>query len=105
MIRSSLRSLSVWVFAVALVLAACAPTQEDTEAEGGGAEVPEQVLIGATLPLTGEEADAGNFYKEGYELAFEMAAFVPSDADSLRPHAAVAVAKSPAARTSRRILP
>ena len=73
MIRSSLRLLSVWVFAVALVLAACAPTQEDTEAEGGGAEVPDQVLIGATLPLTGEEADAGNFYKEGYELAFEMA--------------------------------
>jgi branched-chain amino acid transport system substrate-binding protein len=72
MIKSSLRSLSVWVFAVALALAACAPTQEDGDAEGGGAEVPDEVLIGSTLPLTGEEADPGNFYKEGYELAFEM---------------------------------
>ena len=72
MIKSFMRSVSVWVFAVALVLAACAPTQEDTETSGGGGEVPDQVVIGATLPLTGEEADAGNFYKEGYELAFEM---------------------------------
>jgi hypothetical protein len=42
---------------------------------------------------------------ERLELAFEMAAFVPSDAESLRPQAAVAVATNPAARTSRRILP
>lgn len=31
-----------------------------------------QVLIGATLPLTGAEARIGGFYKEGYELAFEQ---------------------------------
>jgi branched-chain amino acid transport system substrate-binding protein len=30
-----------------------------------------QVLIGATLPLTGAEARIGGFFKEGYELAFE----------------------------------
>ena len=30
------------------------------------------VLIGATLPLTGAEARIGGFYKEGYELAFEL---------------------------------
>jgi branched-chain amino acid transport system substrate-binding protein len=72
MAKSFLRSLSLWVFAVALALAACAPTQEEGDAEGGGGEVPDEVLIGATLPLTGEEADPGNFYKEGYELAFEL---------------------------------
>ncbi|MQB00386.1 MAG: ABC transporter substrate-binding protein [Actinobacteria bacterium] len=72
MVKSFLRSLSLWVFAVALALAACAPTQEEGDAEGGGGEVPDEVLIGATLPLTGEEADPGNFYKEGYELAFEL---------------------------------
>ena len=30
-----------------------------------------EILIGATLPLTGAEARAGGFYKEGYELAFD----------------------------------
>ena len=30
-----------------------------------------EILIGATLPLTGAEARGGGFYKEGYELAFE----------------------------------
>lgn len=30
-----------------------------------------EILIGATLPLTGAEARIGGFFKEGYELAFE----------------------------------
>jgi branched-chain amino acid transport system substrate-binding protein len=30
-----------------------------------------EILIGATLPLTGSEARTGGFYKEGYELAFD----------------------------------
>jgi branched-chain amino acid transport system substrate-binding protein len=30
-----------------------------------------EILIGATLPLTGAEARAGGFYKEGYDLAFD----------------------------------
>jgi branched-chain amino acid transport system substrate-binding protein len=30
-----------------------------------------EILIGATLPLTGSEARIGGFYKEGYELAFD----------------------------------
>ncbi len=60
-----------------LLLASCAPGQG-----GGGAaqpaggeqagELPEEIVIGATLPLTGEEARTGGFYKEGYELAFEL---------------------------------
>ena len=30
-----------------------------------------EILIGATMPLTGSEARAGGFYKEGYDLAFD----------------------------------
>ena len=30
-----------------------------------------EILIGGTLPLTGGEARIGNFFKEGYDLAFE----------------------------------
>lgn len=36
----------------------------------GPAEAKE-IVIGATLPLTGSEARIGGFYKEGYDLAFE----------------------------------
>ncbi|HEY5677087.1 MAG TPA: amino acid ABC transporter substrate-binding protein [Myxococcales bacterium] len=32
-----------------------------------------EILIGATLPLTGGESRIGGFYKEGYDLAFEEA--------------------------------
>jgi branched-chain amino acid transport system substrate-binding protein len=38
-----------------------------------GAQVPERIVIGATLPLTGAEARIGGFFKEGYELAFDLA--------------------------------
>jgi branched-chain amino acid transport system substrate-binding protein len=34
-------------------------------------KVPAEIVIGATLPLTGSEARIGGFYKEGYDLAFE----------------------------------
>lgn len=37
------------------------PTRSDTT----------EILIGATLPLTGAEARIGGFFKEGYELAFD----------------------------------
>jgi len=30
-----------------------------------------EIVIGATLPLTGAEARIGGFHKEGYELAFD----------------------------------
>jgi branched-chain amino acid transport system substrate-binding protein len=58
---------------LALALAACAPGEEDAAQDGGDAEIPDEILVGATLPLTGEEADNGLRYKEGYELAFELA--------------------------------
>lgn len=35
--------------------------------------VPERIVIGATLPLTGAESRVGGFFKEGYELAFDLA--------------------------------
>ena len=55
--------------ALALIIAACAPSEE--ESSGGTTEIPDEILIGATLPLTGDEADAGGYFKEGYELAFK----------------------------------
>jgi branched-chain amino acid transport system substrate-binding protein len=65
------RLLPTSVAVLVLVVAACAPTQEQTDS-GGGSEVPDEVVIGATLPLTGEEADVGGYFKEGYELAFKQ---------------------------------
>ncbi|MGH2819937.1 MAG: ABC transporter substrate-binding protein, partial [Actinomycetota bacterium] len=58
--------------AIALIAAACAPTEEETGGGGETTEVPEEIVIGATLPLTGDEADAGGYFKEGYELAFKQ---------------------------------
>jgi branched-chain amino acid transport system substrate-binding protein len=55
--------------ALTLLFSACAPAQQEEAA--GTAEVPDEILIGATLPLTGDEADAGGYFKEGYELAFK----------------------------------
>ena len=48
------------------------PSQGGTTAAAAGPSVSE-LLIGATLPLTGAESRIGAFYKEGYELAFEQA--------------------------------
>jgi branched-chain amino acid transport system substrate-binding protein len=57
----------------ASLLAATACKQSTPEKSSQTAVVPEKVLIGATLPLTGSEARIGGFYKEGYDLAFEEA--------------------------------
>jgi branched-chain amino acid transport system substrate-binding protein len=58
------------LFAAAIAALASAPgcklkEQAKEEEAGGKAEV----VIGATLPLTGSEARIGGFFKEGYELA------------------------------------
>lgn len=60
-----------------LLLSACAPGQgggepEEPAAGSGAGDLPDEIVIGATLPLTGEESRTGGFYKEGYELAFEL---------------------------------
>jgi branched-chain amino acid transport system substrate-binding protein len=37
------------------------------------APVKKEIVVGASLPLSGPEARAGNFLREGYDLAFEQA--------------------------------
>jgi len=62
----------------AVTFAACKPSNQQ-QAPGQGsapaASAPSasEILIGATLPLTGAESRIGGFFKEGYELAFEQA--------------------------------
>ena len=65
----------------ALALGACkqsSTTEQKQQPSTGGAPAAaapsgNEILIGATLPLTGAESRIGGFYKEGYELAFEEA--------------------------------
>jgi branched-chain amino acid transport system substrate-binding protein len=51
--------------------AACAPSQSGRE-EAGSEAVPDRIVIGSTLPLTGAESKAGGRMKQGYELAVEL---------------------------------
>lgn len=62
-----------WMLAMVLLFTACAPGEEAAERETT-TEIPDEIVIGATLPLTGEESRTGEFFKEGYELAFEEVA-------------------------------
>jgi branched-chain amino acid transport system substrate-binding protein len=63
------RSRVLFAAAIAALTAApgCKPKEKAKEEAGSRAEV----VIGATLPLTGSEARIGGFFKEGYELAVE----------------------------------
>src|SRR3954467_14965227 len=70
------------LFLCALAVAACkqqsSPNGAGAPRAGGAspqgaAPSGNEILIGATLPLTGSESRTGGFYKEGYELAFEEA--------------------------------
>ncbi|WP_085066291.1 amino acid ABC transporter substrate-binding protein [Catenuloplanes japonicus] len=59
------------VLTALLLVAGCAPSQR--ESGGSGADdVPEKIVIGATLPLTGAESKSGGRFKQGYELAVEL---------------------------------
>lgn len=40
---------------------------------GGAAGAPTEIVLGATLPLTGKEARAGLYFKNGYQLAIDEA--------------------------------
>jgi branched-chain amino acid transport system substrate-binding protein len=53
-----------------LVISGCAP-QQSADSSGGTAAIPETIVIGSTLPLTGTESKTGGRYKQGYELAIE----------------------------------
>src|SRR3954463_6617987 len=70
------------LFLCALAVAACKQQSSPNGAgapQAGGASTQaaapsgNEILIGATLPLTGSESRTGGFYKEGYDLAFEQA--------------------------------
>jgi branched-chain amino acid transport system substrate-binding protein len=43
-----------------------------SQGDAAGAQCKNEVLIGASLPLTGKEARVGGFYKEGYEAAVKQ---------------------------------
>jgi branched-chain amino acid transport system substrate-binding protein len=63
----------------ALALGACKQPGSDQKQQGAQPGAPaaapsgSEIVIGATLPLTGAESRIGGFYKEGYDLAFEEA--------------------------------
>jgi branched-chain amino acid transport system substrate-binding protein len=60
--------------AAAFALCACAATPQQSSSQNQSTgSVPDRIEFGATLPLTGAESRAGGFYKEGYDLAFELA--------------------------------
>ena len=68
------RCIGVSLVVAGFLLAATGCKQSAPEkSQASAAALPEKILIGATLPLTGSEARAGGFYKEGYDLAFEEA--------------------------------
>ena len=66
-----LRALTALLAVSALALSACAKGDDDGGSGGsGGSDDP--ILIGASLPLTGEFSQPGTAAKEGYEVWQEM---------------------------------
>jgi branched-chain amino acid transport system substrate-binding protein len=56
----------------ALALSACAPSSSNSTTGAAPAQVPDKIVVGSTLPLTGAESKTGGRYKQGYELAVEQ---------------------------------
>ena len=54
-----------------MVVAGCAPSQSSSDTSKDAGTVPDKIVIGSTLPLTGAESKTGGRYKQGYELAFD----------------------------------
>jgi branched-chain amino acid transport system substrate-binding protein len=69
--RAWIGRLSTLIVLVTFVAVACAPSQSNREQQGSAA-VPDKIVIGSTLPLTGAESKAGGRMKQGYELAVEL---------------------------------
>ena len=55
-----------------MVVAGCAPSQSTGTGSSDSGAVPDTIVIGSTLPLTGTESKTGGRYKQGYELAVEQ---------------------------------
>jgi branched-chain amino acid transport system substrate-binding protein len=68
--RSPRKSI-ILIGVAALVLAGCVPSREGRDDSGTNA-VPDKIVIGSTLPLTGAESKTGGRFKQGYELAVEL---------------------------------
>ena len=69
--RTRISRVSALVALAVLGAAACAPSQSAKE-DGGANAIPDKIVIGSTLPLTGAESKAGGRMKQGYELAIEL---------------------------------
>jgi branched-chain amino acid transport system substrate-binding protein len=54
-----------------LLVAGCAPSQSSSSGSSDAGAVPDTIVVGSTLPLTGAESKTGGRYKQGYELAVE----------------------------------
>lgn len=61
--------LAALAASTALAVAACAPSESDSSSSSS--KVPDKIVIGSTLPLTGSESKAGGRFKQGYELAVD----------------------------------
>ena len=68
--RARAGRLSALLLLAVLVLAACAPNQKSDRS--AASSVPDKIVIGSTLPLTGAESTAGGKQKQGYELAIDL---------------------------------
>jgi branched-chain amino acid transport system substrate-binding protein len=69
--RARTGRLSALLVLAVLALAACAPNQKaDQQA---ASSVPDKIVIGSTLPLTGSESTAGGKQRQGYQLAIDLA--------------------------------
>jgi branched-chain amino acid transport system substrate-binding protein len=66
------REFAALLVVVPLVVAACAPSQQ-AGSGGGSGTPPDTITVGATLPMTGTESKVGARYKQGYDLAFDLA--------------------------------
>ncbi len=68
---STLGRLCMLGAAAALAVTACAPSQGE-EDDSGTTGIPDKIVIGSTLPLTGTESKTGGRMKQGYALAVEL---------------------------------
>ncbi|MFQ5967498.1 MAG: amino acid ABC transporter substrate-binding protein [Acidimicrobiia bacterium] len=64
-----MRKPVIWLFALALIAAACG---EDTTATTEGAPTGEPIVIGTSLPLTGEFSIPAIKHRDGYQLCVDL---------------------------------
>jgi branched-chain amino acid transport system substrate-binding protein len=69
--RPAIGWLCALVVLAALGITACAPS-ERTEKNPASTAIPDKIVVGSTLPLTGTESKTGGRMKQGYELAVEL---------------------------------